>query len=52
MQEFQQWCGGRRIKQFSALIGRRSMLEQTVARVERLIPRERILAVVSADHGA
>jgi len=43
-------CGGRGIKQFCAVIGRRSMLEHTLARVERLIPRERILVVVSTDH--
>lgn len=42
--------GGRGIKQFCAVTGRRSMLEHTVARVERLIPRERILVVVSAQH--
>jgi mannose-1-phosphate guanylyltransferase len=45
-----QLCGGRGIKQFCAVIGRRSMLEHTLARVERLIPRERILVVVSTDH--
>lgn len=43
-------CGGRRIKQFCAVIGRRSMLEHTLARVERLIPRERLLIVVSPHH--
>jgi mannose-1-phosphate guanylyltransferase len=43
-------CGGRGIKQFCAVIGRRSMLEHTLARVEWLIPRERILVVVSSDH--
>ena len=43
-------CGGRGIKQFCAVIGRRSMLEHTLARVERVIPRERIVVVVSADH--
>jgi mannose-1-phosphate guanylyltransferase len=43
-------CGGRGIKQFCAVIGRRSMLEHTLARVERLIPRERILIVVSPHH--
>jgi mannose-1-phosphate guanylyltransferase len=45
-----QLCGGRGIKQFCAVIGRRSMLEHTLARVERLIPRERILIVVSTEH--
>ncbi|MBI3303529.1 MAG: NTP transferase domain-containing protein [Deltaproteobacteria bacterium] len=43
-------CGGRGIKQFCAVIGHRSMLEHTLARVERLIPRECILIVVSPDH--
>jgi mannose-1-phosphate guanylyltransferase len=47
-----QLCGGPGIKQFSAVLGRRSMLEQTLARVERLIPRERILIVVSPKHHA
>jgi len=46
----QHLCGGRGIKQFCAVIGRRSMLEHTLARVEQLIPRERILVVVSTDH--
>lgn len=45
-----QLCGGHGIKQFCAVIGRRSMLEHTLARVERLIPRERILVVVSRHH--
>lgn len=45
-----QLCGGRGIKQFCAVIGKRSMLEHTLARVERWIPRERILVVVSRDH--
>lgn len=45
-----QLCGGRGIKQFCAVVGRRSMLEHTLARVERLIPRERILIVVSTHH--
>ena len=46
----QHLCGGRGIKQFCTVIGRRSMLEHTLARIERLIPRERILVVVSTDH--
>lgn len=45
-----QLCGGSGIKQFCAIIGRRSMLQHTLARVERLIPRHRILVVVSNDH--
>ncbi len=43
-------CGGQGIKQFCAVIGRRSMLEHTLARVELLIPRQRILIVVSQHH--
>lgn len=43
-------CGGRGIKQFCVITGQRSMLQHTLARVERLIPRERILVVVSRDH--
>ena len=46
----QQLCGGRGIKQFCAVVGRRSMLEHTLARTERLIPRERILVIVSTHH--
>lgn len=45
-----QLCGDRGIKQFSAVIGRRSMLEHTLARVEWLIPRPRILVIVSRGH--
>lgn len=48
----QHLCGGRGIKQFCAVIGRRSLLEHTLARVERLIPRERTLIVVSPRHRA
>lgn len=43
-----QLCGGRGLKQFCAVTGTRSMLQQTLARVERIIPRERILVIVSA----
>jgi mannose-1-phosphate guanylyltransferase len=43
-------CGGRGIKQFCAVIGRRSMLEHTLARVEMLIPRQHIMIVVSDEH--
>ncbi len=45
--------GGRQIpKQFYAFTGRRSMLQHTLARVETLVPRERVVVVVSADHAA
>jgi mannose-1-phosphate guanylyltransferase len=45
-----QLCENREIKQFCAVVGRRSRLEHTLARVEMLIPRQRILVVVSGDH--
>src|SRR5215471_16934257 len=45
-------CGNRGIKQFCAVVDARSMLEHTLERVERLIPRERILVVVSQHHQA
>ena len=47
-----QLCSGRGIKQFCAVLDSRSMLEHTLARVERLIPRQRILVVVSQHHQA
>jgi mannose-1-phosphate guanylyltransferase len=43
-------CGNRGIKQFCTVIGRRSMLEHTLARVEMLIPRQRILVIVGENH--
>jgi mannose-1-phosphate guanylyltransferase len=46
----QQLCGGSGLKQFSTIIGDRSMLRCTLDRIERLIPRERILIVVGAHH--
>ncbi len=46
----QQLCSGRSVKQFCVITGERSMLQHTLARVERLIPRERILVVVSRNH--
>jgi mannose-1-phosphate guanylyltransferase len=45
-----QLCGGSGLKQFSTIIGERSMLRCTLDRVERLIPSERILIVVGAHH--
>ncbi|MGE0823735.1 MAG: sugar phosphate nucleotidyltransferase [Candidatus Binatia bacterium] len=47
-----QLCGGRGIKQFCAVTGRRSMLQHTLDRVQQLIPRERIVVIVSTDHRA
>lgn len=46
----QQYCGGSGIKQFSTIIGQRSMLRCTLDRVVRLIPPERVLVVVSTGH--
>ncbi len=37
-------------KQYVSFVGRRSMLEHTLQRVERLIPRERLFTVVSESH--
>jgi mannose-1-phosphate guanylyltransferase len=45
-----QLCGGSGLKQFSAIVGERSMLRCTLDRIERLIPAERILIVVGAHH--
>ena len=46
----QQFCGGSGLKQFSTIIGQRSMLRCTLDRVVQLIPPERVLVVVSTDH--
>lgn len=43
-------CGGSGLKQFSTIIGERSMLHSTLDRVQRLIPADRILIVVGAHH--
>jgi mannose-1-phosphate guanylyltransferase len=48
----QQLCGGQGLKQFSTVIGRRSMIQHTLDRVQRLIPPERILIVVASAHRA
>ena len=45
-----QLCGGSGLKQFSTIIGERSMLRCTLDRVVQLIPPERILIVVSSQH--
>lgn len=37
-------------KQYCAVIGRRSMLQHTLDRVATLIPRDRILTVITRDH--
>lgn len=44
----QEVCGGSGLKQFSTVIGSRSMLRCTLDRITRLIPPERVLVVVSA----
>ena len=46
----QQLCGGTGLKQFSTIIGNRSMLGCTLDRITRLIPPERVLIVVSSHH--
>ncbi len=43
-------CGGRGIKQYCAVLGRQSLLEKTLKRVQRLIPRERVMVIVDARH--
>ena len=45
-----QLCGGRGIKQFSAVLGGQTMLDRTLARVQMVVPRHRIIVVVSEDH--
>lgn len=48
----QQVCGGSGLKQFSTVIGNRSMLRCTLDRITRLIPSERVLIVVSSQQRA
>src|SRR5438477_7416747 len=43
-------CGGRGIKQFCTILGRRSLIQATLDRIERLITRQRIVVVVSQHH--
>jgi len=45
-----QLCGERLPKQYMNFIGTRSMIEHTFARVERLIPRDRLLTIVGKNH--
>ena len=47
-----QLCGGDGLKQFSPIIGRRSMLQHTLDRIQRLVPPERTLIVVGAHQSA
>src|SRR5579883_2151703 len=44
------WFGVRSPKQYVSFTGEKSMLQQTLDRVGRLIPPERTLVVVSPDH--
>jgi mannose-1-phosphate guanylyltransferase len=51
LQDFIQQALGNRIpKQYVNLVGRRSMLEHTFHRAERLIPENRILTIVGKHH--
>jgi mannose-1-phosphate guanylyltransferase len=43
-------CGDDRPKQFAALLGRRTLLEQTLERVAHLVPRERTVIVGHERH--
>ena len=43
-------CGGTGIKQFCTIIGKDSMVQQTVKRVERLTSRDRILVSLNSRH--
>jgi mannose-1-phosphate guanylyltransferase len=43
-----QLCGGTGLKQFSPIIGRRSMLQHTLDRMQQLVPAERTVIVVGA----
>ena len=47
-----QVCGGSGLKQFSTIIGERSMLRCTLDRIGRRIPAERTLIVVGSHHRA
>lgn len=47
-----QLCGGTGLKQFSPIIGRRSMLQHTLDRMRQLVPPERTLIVVGAHQSA
>jgi hypothetical protein len=43
-------CGAPIPKQYCRLVGGRSLLESTLARVRRIVPAERTLVVVNQDH--
>jgi mannose-1-phosphate guanylyltransferase len=52
LSEYVQRRFGRRIpKQYCCLLGNRSMLEHTLARLNRLVPPSRTLTVIGTDHG-
>lgn len=42
--------GGKGIKQFCTIIGSRSMLQHSIARAARLIPRDQILVSLNSNH--
>lgn len=51
LQPFLRRCGHRHpIKQFCAVVGRRTMLQHTWDRIEMLVPRERVVTVIDAAH--
>jgi mannose-1-phosphate guanylyltransferase len=45
-------CGGKGIKQYCAVLGRQSLLEKTLTRVESLLPPQRVVVIVDARHRA
>lgn len=47
-----EFCDGSGIKQFSAIIGRRSMLQHTVSRVERIVRGDQIFVSLNQLHYA
>lgn len=51
LQPFLRRCGHPHpIKQFCAVVGRRTMLQHTWDRLEMLVPRERVVTVIDATH--
>jgi mannose-1-phosphate guanylyltransferase len=46
----QRWLGSHRPKQYCAFTGRKTMLEHTLERAGRLVPRENILTVIGPGH--
>ena len=51
LQPFLRRCGHPHpVKQFCAIVGRRTMLQHTWDRIEMLVPRERVVTVIDAAH--